>query len=858
MRVVFDLQGAQTTGSRNRGIGRYTTQLTMEIARQMQDHEVWLVLNDAFPEAVEEVVADFRHLVPKHRIRTWNNPFPEHRFADGHDATRKWMEKMREAYIKSLSPDWVHMSSLFEGLSDAAITTVGEYDAASRTSTTVFDLIPLIYKEHYLQNVDVSRWYHEKLRQLGRANCWMAISESARQDAVKHLSLPADRVFNISGAADSQFRPLKIKDSAAEALLAKFSIRRGFVLYTGGMDFRKNIPRLIEAYATLPPTLRALHQIVLVCKVNDYERKEVANHATKLGLSPNEYVLTGFVGDKELIELYNLCELFVFPSTYEGFGLPALEAMQCGAPTIASNTSSLPEVIGRADAHFDPADVGSIASKLHEVLTNEGFRRALSNHGLKRSLEFTWEKTAKSCIEGWSAAAEQARNNAVPTERRKTLAFVGPVPPQRSGIADFSAELLPELANHYDVTVFTNSMHNKDKYISGLPILDHSTFLSKSHEYERILYEFGNSSFHSYMFDLLEHIPGVVDLHDFYISGVLNYMQEISHRESEIFDKSLADSHGESSLQYKKRDHMGAVYHYPANLNVINDAVGLVLHSKHAVDLFEFWYDGRDDLLHTVIPLARHAPKSIDRQAARDKLGFASSEYVLASFGGVAETKCNEKMWEAWLLSGLYKDRNALLLFVGDDANEYASQIKQQAKLHDCVNVRFTGAVELSVYREHLQAADCAVQLRTKSRGESSASVLDCMACRLPVIVNAHGSLAEFPQSSVHRIHDIFQIDQLAEAILLLKSDNKYREILAETAYAYVNSTHNPEKIGDLYKSAIESFYSDGHSVVYDLLKSFRDDQDPKITPAIRLQFGKALARNFPPKATPKHSSTAA
>jgi hypothetical protein len=136
-------------------------------------------------------------------------------------------------------------------------------------------------------------------------------------------------------------------------------VRDGFFLYVGGIDFRKNIPRLIEAHALLPAEVRARHQLVIVCRVEDETRRELEELSLGFGARPGELLLAGFVTDDELAALYHVCRLFVFASFYEGSGLPILEAMTCGAPVVASNTSTSPEILGDLEGTFDPFDVAT-------------------------------------------------------------------------------------------------------------------------------------------------------------------------------------------------------------------------------------------------------------------------------------------------------------------------------------------------------------------------------------------------------------------------------------------------------------------------------------------------------------------
>ncbi len=150
---------------------------------------------------------------------------------------------------------------------------------------------------------------------------------------------------------------------------------RPFVICTREESiFEKNVDGLIRAYALLPQALRAQHQLVIVCAVHMQDRLRLEAVAKKQGLAPDELVLTGFVPEDELVLLYNQCKLFAFPSWHEGFGLPALEAMACGRAVIGSNSSSLPEVIGREDALFDARSDASIAEKIAQVLSDDAFK----------------------------------------------------------------------------------------------------------------------------------------------------------------------------------------------------------------------------------------------------------------------------------------------------------------------------------------------------------------------------------------------------------------------------------------------------------------------------------------------------
>ena len=181
------------------------------------------------------------------------------------------------------------------------------------------------------------------------------------------------------------------------------ALRGPFLMYTGAIDHRKNIEGLIRAGARLAPALRRAHQLAIVCAVQPHHRSALEQLAHAHGLAGSELVLTGFVAEDDLARLYNLCTAFVFPSWHEGFGLPALEAMACGRAVIGANTSSVPEVIGRGDALFDPHDEADMAERMAQVLGDAAFRAQLEHHGLERPRRFSWEATADRALQAMLA-----------------------------------------------------------------------------------------------------------------------------------------------------------------------------------------------------------------------------------------------------------------------------------------------------------------------------------------------------------------------------------------------------------------------------------------------------------------------
>jgi len=395
MRIVIDMQGAQTD-SRFRGIGRYSLSLAQAIARNAGNHDVCLALNAQLPESISTIRQAFEHLIPEERIRIFDVP----QFNTLGNWESRSAEAIREAFLVELNPDIVLVTSLFEGFWANAVLSVGAFGGGHRTAVVLYDLIPFIYPENYLRTSEMQNYYQQKLEWMKRSGLVLAISESSRQEGIRLLGMSEDKVVNISSAIGGQFRPnIKIKDKAPE-LLSKFAIQRSMVLYApGGFDTRKNFKRLMEAYSLLPESLRRNHQLVIVSKLNQVQHQEMTTMAKSIGLGEDELILTGYVPDDDLINLYSLARLFIFPSLHEGFGLPALEAMACGVPVVGSMTTSLPEVIGLKEALFDPESVESIQQTLAQGLTDEAYRQRLIDHAKVHVKKFNWDNSAKTALE---------------------------------------------------------------------------------------------------------------------------------------------------------------------------------------------------------------------------------------------------------------------------------------------------------------------------------------------------------------------------------------------------------------------------------------------------------------------------
>jgi glycosyltransferase involved in cell wall biosynthesis len=436
MRILIDVQALQSPVAQ-RGIGRYTAALCRALLEESRGHEMLFSVNGNLPSSIPHVARNLRKVDPAARFYTFATPPMSVPLGA---RALEVADFILGAHWQSLSPDVVHVSSHFDQESWQVVTPGRSLEMLPFTRTaTLYDLIPALFPDEYLQPPELKEHYLRKLDSLHGYSALFAISESARQDAIRVLGIDPDRVFNVQSAVDESFAPAELRDEERLALWSRYGIDRPFVLYTSGPDHRKNNIGLIEAFASMPAPLCAAHQLVIVMALDVPDIKEHLQAAARsAGLSTKQLVLTDRVSDDQLIALYSTCKLFVFPSLYEGFGLPLLEAMRCGAPAVAGNNSSLAEIVGRNDALFDAAAPQSVARVLTAVLSDAARLVDLRRHSIEQAARYTWREVARRTIDAWESLHALAAKSSV---RAAVAPATGPTETGARRIpADFSPQ----------------------------------------------------------------------------------------------------------------------------------------------------------------------------------------------------------------------------------------------------------------------------------------------------------------------------------------------------------------------------------------------------------------------------------
>ncbi len=287
---------------------------------------------------------------------------------------------------------------VFHGMDHVGIPLVGN---AAKCVVTVHDVIPLILPRTFtLRHRLVVRMALARVRQ--KADRIIVPSQTVKRDVVEHLSLAEDLVVVTPEGCEPRFRPVAAEASLRE-VAAKYGLPPRYVLAVGTLEPRKNLTTLLEAFARLQraaaidPALR-----IVLAGARGWLEEPIFRTVRSLGLEQVVH-FPGFIDDDDLPAVYSGAALFVFPSLYEGFGLPLLEAMACGVPVITSNISSMPEVAGDAAMLVDPRDVDGLAAAIAQVLRDEALRDRLRGAGIARARQFSWETAARQTLDAYAS-----------------------------------------------------------------------------------------------------------------------------------------------------------------------------------------------------------------------------------------------------------------------------------------------------------------------------------------------------------------------------------------------------------------------------------------------------------------------
>ena len=351
------------------GIGHYTFELAQSLARIAADDSFELI-------APANILAENgeREALPANLRVTYREP---------NALSKHWWTIGLPLYMRRSPFDLFHGTNYNVPLWKLCPTVV-----------TIHDLSLFLYPETHEEHL-VRRGLKRMPIMARTATRIITPSESVRREVVERLKIAPDKIVAIPEAARREFHPAG--DEEKRDVRRKFRIEDDFLLYVGTLEPRKNLMLLVRALEEVLRTTELKPKLVIAGK-KGWLVDELFAYIERAGIS-DRLLFTGYVGDEDLRALYSSCRVCIYPSLYEGFGLPPLEAMACGTPVITTRIPSLMETVGTAARLVEPDDVHALASNIVELLTDKSARTFLSEAGLRRAAEFSWEKTARLTLD---------------------------------------------------------------------------------------------------------------------------------------------------------------------------------------------------------------------------------------------------------------------------------------------------------------------------------------------------------------------------------------------------------------------------------------------------------------------------
>jgi len=745
LRVLVDAQAFQNPWSARRGIGRYLGELMAALDQLDEAVRLSYMLNPDLP-----VPSDLQS----------HSPSGELSFSDE---------------IAQTDADLIHVPSPFE---PASIDRV--WPAAIRglpLVVTVYDLIPFILRDLYLQNPNERRWFRTRLELVQRADRVIAISDSTAKDVIEHAGVPAHRVVVTGAAPPKHFKPARNRRQSLQALQRELpDVRGDFIVYQGGMDPRKNIERLISAYAGLPAALRRRHQLVIVCELWGEQRQEVDDLLAEFNAKA-DVLFTGYVPDETLALLFQSAKLSIFPSLYEGYGLPVAEAMATRTPVIGSRTSSIPELIKDDQALFDPYDADSIRATLQRALEDSSFLERLNAARLDERHD--WHEVASRTARAYAATRLEHR----PRRRLKPrLAIALAIPGHDADATQESFRFLERLAQHCHVDAFLGKEDN--------------VYLPPAVERQELkhfeLIERGRGGYDTVV-TILDDDPNAYRAlaiarakggHVILRNPALTRLYARLARERP--DLMLRGFSGAVRAMYEDRLPAGlgdsnispddAVGHgLLMTSEVVSTAERVIVHSEHARQLLRHDAALVDVDKIAVLPPAYPArDASVGRQdrlmIARTGLDERATHTLIGAIAAVATER---------------SDLQVALVVGGLRPGQLARHLVEESDLR----MRVTFALEKDTvkWRALLRQASAGVELIDSPEPVVSAFVQEALAAGIPMVVSDVGPLGELPDSALVKVTASAPSGLVATALGSL-IDGRQPEIGSEAAaYAATN-----------------------------------------------------------------------
>ena len=737
--VLIDLRCCQFDG--DRGIPAYAQSLALELVRAASPHR-WLLLHDPrrpLPARAAELAARAEWCTaadldaagaPGIDVLLTGCFFLPHHGCDGEYLQPRWLRRQQP-----------------------------------RRLGIVYDLVPLLFPDRYLARDRARRQYQDALGVLRRSDHLFAISQATRRDAIRHAAFDPRRIDCIYGDIDHAKRALMAEPAAATAdVPARHGLTAPYVACVGGGDWRKNLDVAVQAFARFQRDHPG-RQLAIICKLQPARIAELRGRAAAAGLPDGALVCTGYVPDGELVGLVRHAEMLVYPSLYEGLGLPVLEAYGCGTPVVGSGSSSVAELV-LPELACDPEDPAAIAATMGRLAASPALRKASLAFGQRLlTEELGWGRAAERVLERITSPGHAGSHRAAASRpARPRVAVIAALPPARTGIAPYT---LRHLQGEAWETWFYEAgdgprVATPAGVRAGNRVLPAEAFPAAAlrGRHDAAIFVLGNSPHHAKVLEAMMRSRGtparrLAYLHEAALDSLFRaWLGPDAER--------LPDPRPAPSAALWIRRALSAKPALARCLRLLverGELDGLIVNSAACRDLVVAAVGGPAaappiEVVHLPVDDAAaplHDPAH-DRAAA-------GGELRIGSFGLAGDTKRLDVLARALVI--LRRRRPARLLVAGWEARSYC----QRTGIDAVAGVEVIDAPDDDALASAMHAVDLAVQLRSPTFGESSGVVNQLLAIGTPLVVSDEGSFSELPADAATFVAADCEPADLAAAI---------------------------------------------------------------------------------------------
>lgn len=654
---------------------------------------------------------------------------------------------------------------------------------------TVYDLIPYLMPVRDWEE-RITQEYHRRLTYLKQVHM-ICISEATRGDMQRIIGEDTHAEVTML-AADSSLFYGERQEHRPDG--------KACIVYTGGFDYRKNLYGAVEAFAKAKKMLSDLEvTFYIVGKYNAEGKEQLEMKLNELGIN-DSVKLTGYLPDQDLADLYRKADVFFFPSLYEGFGLPLLEAMLGGAYILSADNSSLPEVCAGYAMLCNAGDTEDMAEHLRDAVYASLQESMESKRARQEYAQgFTWEKTAGETLAVLEHCADPEK---IP---RKKIAMVTPWPKQQTGIANYVYQLIPHLNQYFDIDLFVDNSMDKDcellPYVYGKQYtIDRLEQLHGG--YDEIIYHIGNCvKYHANTYKLFEKLGGIAEIHDFNLNAFF-YHGFYTTGQKEIYHRALTAGYGEAGvIHYKnmeKKVENPDGTKYPMSHGIAQLASKVIVHNEWSYRKLG------EGIRKYLVPHACFELETVDNSSKEEvlkRIRYHEGEIIIGCLGWMNSNKRPQVMIQS-LADLRHQGYPVKLVFWGEKGTEECNALIEREHLQDAVVI--TGYLEREQYLVGLELCDIILNLRYPTMGESSGTLCETMKAGKPSIVTAINQYLEFPDDVCWKVPlGKMEVPALTAMLKYLLDHEAVREAMAENARAYADHVLNCENIARLYARLI-------------------------------------------------------